>query len=48
MKQTSNEESINGLVAYKIQSSKETLMEARLMINQGYLNGAINRLYYAC
>lgn len=24
------------------------MMEARLMINEGYLNGAINRLYYAC
>jgi len=23
------------------------MLEARLMIDQGYLNGAINRLYYA-
>jgi len=48
MKRTLDEESINGLVAYRIQRSKETIMEARLMINEGYLNGAINRLYYAC
>jgi uncharacterized protein (UPF0332 family) len=48
MKRTLDEESINGLVSYRIQRSKETIMEARLMINEGYLNGAINRLYYAC
>ena len=48
MKQTLDEESINGLVNYRIQRSKETMLEARLMIDQGYLNGAINRLYYAC
>ena len=48
MKQTLDEESIKGLVAYRIQRSKETMLEARLMIDQGYLNGAINRLYYAC
>ncbi len=48
MKQTLDEDSINALVIYRIQRSKETIMEARLMINEGYLNGAINRLYYAC
>jgi len=48
MKQTLDEESIIGLVNYRIQRSKETMLEARLMIDQGYLNGAINRLYYAC
>lgn len=48
MKETLDEESINGLVDYRIQRSKETMSEARLMIDEGYLNGAINRLYYAC
>lgn len=48
MKQKLDEESIKGLVAYRVQRSKETMLEARLMINEGYLNGAINRLYYAC
>jgi len=48
MKQTIDEESINGLVVYRIERSKETMAEARLMIDEGYLNGAINRLYYAC
>jgi hypothetical protein len=35
MKQTLDEESIAGLVAYRIQRAKETIMEARLMINEG-------------
>ena len=48
MKQTLDDESIHGLVGYRIQRSKETMLEARLMIDEGYLNGAINRLYYAC
>lgn len=48
MKQTLDEESIHGLVHYRIQRSKETMLEARLMIDKGYLNGAMNRLYYAC
>jgi len=48
MTETLDDESIKGLVAYRIERSKETLMEARLMIDEGFLNGAINRLYYAC
>ncbi len=48
MKQTLDEESIKSLVEYRIKPSHETMQEARLMIDQGYLNGAINRMYYAC
>lgn len=48
MKQTLDEESVNGLIAYRIQRSKETMFEAKLMMDEGFLNGAINRLYYAC
>jgi len=48
MKQTLDEESIKGLVVYRMERSKETMSEARLMIEEGFLNGAINRLYYAC
>lgn len=48
MKETLDQESVNGLVAYRVERSKETLLEARLMIDEGFLNGAINRLYYAC
>jgi len=38
MRQTLDEESINGLVTYRIQRSKETMSEARLMIDEGYLD----------
>jgi len=38
MKQTLDKESLNGLVLYRIQRSKETLAEARLMIDGGYEN----------
>ncbi|MEI6752515.1 MAG: hypothetical protein WCK78_05045 [Paludibacter sp.] len=48
MKETLDQESINGLVAYRVERSKETMSEAILMIDEGFLNGAINRLYYAC
>ncbi len=48
MKQILDEDSINGLVSYRTQRAYETMSEARLMIDGGYLNGAINRLYYAC
>jgi hypothetical protein len=40
MKQTLDEESVNGLVAYRIQRSKETMFEAKLMMDEGFLNGA--------
>lgn len=48
MKQILDEDSINGLVSYRTQRARETMLEAKLMIDEGYLNGAINRLYYAC
>ena len=48
MKQNLDEDSVKGLVAYRIQRSKETLLEAKFMLDGGYFNGAINRLYYAC
>lgn len=48
MKHKMDQESIDALVEYRIQRSKETLSESKLMIESGYLNGAINRLYYAC
>lgn len=34
MKQILDEESINGLVKYRIQRSRETMFEAKLMIDQ--------------
>ena len=48
MKQSLDEESVKGLVSYRMERSRETMSEAKLMIDEGYLNGAINRLYYAC
>ena len=36
------------LVAYRIQRAKETLSEADNLIEAGFFNAAINRLYYAC
>jgi uncharacterized protein (UPF0332 family) len=43
-----NDESLAALVAYRIQRSKETLLEADLLIEGKFYNAAINRLYYAC
>ncbi|KAA6301865.1 MAG: hypothetical protein EZS26_002028 [Candidatus Ordinivivax streblomastigis] len=43
-----NEESLAALVAYRIQRSKETLLEADVLIKGKFYNAAINRLYYAC
>ncbi len=48
MKHKLDQESIEALVKYRTQRSKETLSESKLMVESGYLNGAINRLYYAC
>ena len=36
------------LVAYRIQRAKETLSEADSLIEAGFFNAAVNRLYYAC
>ena len=36
------------LVDYRIQRAKETLSEADILIEAGFFNAAVNRLYYAC
>jgi len=36
------------LVIYRIERSRETFDEARLLFDAGYLNTCVNRLYYAC
>jgi len=36
------------LVDYRIQRAKETLSEADNLIEAGFFNAAVNRLYYAC
>jgi uncharacterized protein (UPF0332 family) len=36
------------LVAYRASRSKETLKEAKTMIDNRYWNAAVNRIYYSC
>lgn len=36
------------LINYRISRSRETLLEAETMLQSGFLNGSINRTYYAC
>jgi hypothetical protein len=39
---------LHELVRYRVDRADETFREAELMLQHGYLNGALNRLYYAC
>ncbi len=48
MKQEMDRESIEALVKYRLQRARETLPEARTLVESGYYNAAVNRLYYAC
>ena len=43
MSQFNSEEYIH----YRIQRAKETLLEVELLINNNFLNAAMNRMYYA-
>jgi uncharacterized protein (UPF0332 family) len=36
------------LVAYRLERAKESLEEAKLLLDRGYGNTFVNRLYYAC
>ena len=36
------------LVNYRVQRAKETLLEADSLLEAGFFNAAVNRLYYAC
>ena len=36
------------LMRYRLNRAKETLEEAQIMADNGYLYGAANRIYYAC
>jgi uncharacterized protein (UPF0332 family) len=36
------------LIAYRLQRARETLEEARLLLDAGHVNACVNRLYYAC
>jgi uncharacterized protein (UPF0332 family) len=48
MKERLDKESINLLVAYRMQRAKESLLEADVLIDSHFYNAAVNRLYYAC
>jgi len=39
---------LSKLVRYRLDRANETLKEARLLFDNGYLHAAVNRLYYAC
>jgi uncharacterized protein (UPF0332 family) len=48
MIQKLDEDSIKALVSYRTQRAQESLKEADLLIQSGFYNAAVNRLYYAC
>lgn len=48
MTQQWDKESKKALIAYRTTRADDTLREAELMYQEGFYNGAINRLYYAC
>lgn len=48
MKQELDPKSIEALSQYRIQRAKETILEAETLIQNGFFNAAVNRLYYAC
>ncbi len=43
-----SKEDIDELIKYRINRAKETLAEVEALINLGYNNTAVNRIYYAC
>jgi hypothetical protein len=36
------------LVTYRLERARESLEEAKILLEQGYANTFVNRLYYAC
>ena len=48
MKEQLSEENVRALVSYRLSRAKETLAEIPNLKDMGYLNTAVNRLYYAC
>jgi uncharacterized protein len=36
------------LITYRLGRARETLEEARVLLEKGYANAGVNRLYYAC
>jgi predicted nucleotidyltransferase len=44
----SDDEERSLLIVYRMRRAKETLLEADSLIENGFFNAAVNRLYYAC
>ncbi len=36
------------LVGYRLKRARETIEEAKLLLDAGHVNACVNRLYYAC
>jgi len=36
------------LIAYRLERARESLEEAKILLERGYGNTFVNRLYYAC
>jgi uncharacterized protein len=41
-------EEIRALVNYRLERAKESIEEAKILVERGHVNTFINRLYYAC
>lgn len=48
MKEIFDAESKQALIQYRLERAENSLEEAQYLIDGGYYNAAINRLYYAC
>lgn len=48
MKQKMDKKSIEALMEYRIHRAEETLLEAEVLVKNGFYNAAVNRLYYSC
>jgi uncharacterized protein (UPF0332 family) len=48
MRQELDNDSIKALIKYRKERANETLLEAKILIKNGFYNAAVNRLYYAC
>lgn len=48
MNETLDEQSRWSLIRYRIERAEETIVEAKLLADEGHYNAAMSRLYYAC
>lgn len=48
MKEILDDESRQSVIKYRLERAEKTLEEVYHLIDQGYYNTAINRIYYAC